>query len=43
MNLAERHGVHCRAVRQGLTSAVPPPRKTYPPPAGTVPMSLMVL
>jgi transposase len=29
--LAERHGVHRRAVRQALASAVPPPRKTYPP------------
>jgi transposase len=26
--LAERHGVHRRAVRQALASAVPPPRKT---------------
>src|SRR5579875_174505 len=29
--LAERHGVHRRTVRQALASAVPPPRKTYPP------------
>jgi transposase len=29
--LAERHGVHRRAVRQALESAVPPPRKTHPP------------
>ena len=29
--LAERHGVHRRAVRQALASALPPPRKTYPP------------
>ena len=29
--LAERHGVHRRAVRQALVSAVPPPRKAYPP------------
>ncbi|MDT7722678.1 MAG: hypothetical protein QOE94_3689 [Mycobacterium sp.] len=29
--LAERHGVHRRAVRQALASAVPPPRKIYPP------------
>jgi transposase len=28
--LAERHGVHRRAVRQALASAVPPPRKVYP-------------
>ncbi len=28
--LAERHGVHRRTVRQALASAVPPPRKTYP-------------
>lgn len=28
--LAERHGVHRRAVRQALASALPPPRKTYP-------------
>jgi len=27
--LAERHGVHRRAVRQALASALPPPRKTY--------------
>jgi transposase len=29
--LAERHGVHRRAVRQALASALPPPRKTDPP------------
>jgi predicted DNA-binding protein (UPF0251 family) len=29
--LAERHGVHRRTVRQALASAVPPPRRTYPP------------
>jgi transposase len=29
--LAERHGVHRRAVRQALASALPPPRKGYPP------------
>jgi hypothetical protein len=29
--LAERHGAHRRAVRQALASAIPPPRKTYPP------------
>jgi transposase len=29
--LAERHGVHRRTVRQALASAVPPSRKTYPP------------
>jgi len=29
--LAERHGVHRRTVRQALASAVPPPRKTYSP------------
>jgi transposase len=28
--LAERHGVHRRTVRQALASAVPPPRKSYP-------------
>lgn len=28
--LAERHGVHRRTVRQALASAVPPPRKTLP-------------
>jgi hypothetical protein len=28
--LAERHGVHRRTVRQALAAAVPPPRKTYP-------------
>ena len=28
--LAKRHGVHRRAVRQALVSAVPPPRKVYP-------------
>jgi hypothetical protein len=27
--LAERHGVHRRTVRQALGSAVPPPRKEY--------------
>ena len=26
-----RHGVHRRTVRQALASAVPPPRKAYPP------------
>ncbi len=29
--LAEKHGVHRRTVRQALAAAVPPPRKTYPP------------
>lgn len=29
--LAERHGVHRRTVRQALASAVPPTRKSYPP------------
>ena len=29
--LAERHGVHRRTVRQALASALPPPRKEYPP------------
>ena len=29
--LANRHGVHRRTVRQALASAVPPPRKQYPP------------
>ncbi|MDX6245729.1 MAG: hypothetical protein QOE76_3452 [Frankiales bacterium] len=29
--LADRHGVHRRVVRQALASPVPPPRKTYPP------------
>lgn len=29
--LAVRHGVHRRTVRQALGSAVPPPRKIYPP------------
>jgi transposase len=28
--LADRHGVHRRTVRQALASAVPPPRKVYP-------------
>ena len=28
--LADRHGVHRRAVRAALTSPVPPPRKEYP-------------
>jgi transposase len=28
--LADRHHVHRRTVRQALASAVPPPRKTYP-------------
>ena len=28
--LAERHGVHRRTVRQALTAALPPPRKAYP-------------
>jgi len=28
--LAKRHGVHRRAVRQALASPVPPPRKPYP-------------
>jgi transposase len=28
--LAEKHGVHRRTVRQALVAAVPPPRKTYP-------------
>lgn len=28
--LAERHGVHRRAVRQALASPLPPPRKQYP-------------
>ena len=29
--LAGRHHVHRRTVRQALASAVPPPRKAYPP------------
>jgi transposase len=29
--LADRHHVHRRTVRQALASAVPPPRKAYPP------------
>lgn len=29
--LAVRHGVHRRTVRQALASALPPPRKEYPP------------
>src|SRR5260370_42498423 len=29
--LADRHHVHRRTVRQALDSAVPPPRKAYPP------------
>ena len=29
-DLAARHGVHRRTVRQALTDAVPPPRKVYP-------------
>jgi transposase len=29
--LADRHRVHRRTVRQALASAVPPPRKAYPP------------
>jgi transposase len=29
--LAERHHTHRRTVRQALASAVPPPRKAYPP------------
>ena len=29
--LAVRHHVHRRTVRQALAGAVPPPRKTYPP------------
>jgi hypothetical protein len=29
--LAVRHGVHRRTVRQALASAVPPPRKDYRP------------
>ena len=28
--LAERHKVHRRTVRQALADAVPPPRKVYP-------------
>src|SRR5436190_14961645 len=28
--LARRHGVHRRAVRQALASPVPPPRREYP-------------
>jgi transcriptional regulator with XRE-family HTH domain len=28
--LADRHGVHRRTVRQALEDAVPPPRKVYP-------------
>ena len=28
--LAERHRVHRRTVRQALASAIPPPRKAYP-------------
>jgi len=31
--LAEKHGVHRRTARQALPAAIPPPRKTYPPPA----------
>jgi hypothetical protein len=29
--LADRHHVHRRTVRQAFASAIPPPRKTYPP------------
>jgi hypothetical protein len=29
--LAEKHRVHRRTVRQALASAIPPPRKAYPP------------
>src|SRR5437762_12717995 len=29
--LADRHHVHRRTVRQALASALPPPRKAYPP------------
>ena len=29
--LAEKHGVHRRTVRQALACAVPPPRKEYRP------------
>ena len=29
--LTDRHHVHRRTVRQALASAVPPPRKAYPP------------
>ncbi len=29
--LADRHGVHRRTVRQALASSVPPPRRAYPP------------
>ena len=28
--LAERHKVHRRTIRQALADAVPPPRKVYP-------------
>ena len=28
--LADRHGVHRRTVRQALADAVPPPRQVYP-------------
>jgi len=28
--LADKHGVHRRTVRQALANAVPPPRKAYP-------------
>lgn len=28
--LAHRHGVHRRTVRQALASAIPPPRRSYP-------------
>ena len=28
--LADRHGVHRRTVRQALADAVPPPRRVYP-------------
>jgi hypothetical protein len=28
--LAEKHGVHRRTVRQALAAPVPPPRRTYP-------------
>jgi hypothetical protein len=30
-DLAVRHQVHRRTVRQAVVSAVPPPRKAYPP------------
>ena len=40
--LAERHGVHRRTVRQALAAAVPPPRKAYPPQAAAGDRSVRV-